>query len=1485
MSDYLALSESTALTQERSTFQCALDEYIQGLPEKRQKGRFVIACTSGGDAITTQSLNESIKRAEEKKSSKGIIKKILTPVVTVLKDYDAVVNALISADPMPTAIIWGALKVVIDGISRYTDLFETIRQELGSLTFQLKRINEYEHLYGDSKTMQDLLCKSYINIIRFWSRVDKECNRCCRSAIRRAATSFSTNKLNEIVGDLKRDADEIWKTASVIEATKARRERQCTNSERNQASLERFEARQERRAAQESRVERLNERRMEHHRYVRSWIGSHQWNEANSTRHGANKKKRQDGTYEWLATHPTYSAWRNGHSNPSILWLHGPPGFGKSTICSHAIQLVQDSDPQAVVVYHFYQEQVYSECETLRILAGQLFEHYGRRSNEVSEELYFKTQRMECSLEIVKELITTLVTMLHKTYFFIDGLDEEATSPTSPRWTEASSVLDFLVQLCSVSPDTVRVWYSSQFRPSINEKLQGYVTFDIKKQVKADVMLYLSVAMSSAIPELDELEEEKDSVLENLQSRAEGNFLCASLMVKAIQEEANSLSEIKQFIERGLPKKLDDYYRRIFGRIEKPQRLLARNVFALIAFSRRPLRMKEIREAAGLLHSKTPHSPKAADMPWIKRLRQLCAPLIDVQEDLSDDDVDDCNYGLFHSTVREFLDRNPTILGKTLPITPRIISDACVRYLSQARYAQLLTKSDVGWTDAHGEPVDRHQFLSYAAKYWDKHLNDVSESEELRKQVLSFITSSNFQTCIQIQSLWVDGKFEVFRVRGDDTHTYLLRVFPIWFTPHAQNLWKDYRHFVHEWGYLLRCGSCRTPGCLVKPFTGEVDRCWWAALGHRSFLSKFQGKYVSFLFQEGDNFRHGGRHGFMGVNEAGDVLKVLRLHSQSQDTLEFICEHWSLLAGKHAPTLERKQPISAHEKSTNWSLYEKDSMLRTGKAVPAMFSPDCRLLRIGAQLFALNDRGEYAPMAGLSTQDDAYPSYVEEFASNRSYVVLATRRNINVEDIYESGVRDRGIKQFGENLIKMEERLMAACDWSDDEIGDGDSESDISYSSSMDSEDGAYETWSECSTEHSEDVCFEDDVVTPWAGPAEVEKDGLSDSSQSSIMELEEDPSEDGQSNASDLDRSELPASAIIGYGQRHSDDEDDNCYGEDIYDEVVATRPRRSCDPQASLVVFDISCPMPRRIFHFSYAISSMLYVSPPVVHPSESLAVWPIGGGDVLFADFVANTYFMRKIRPSTTHTRHIFMKCHFSHCGKYLHIASLEGQHKPAPNSRRNAKLPQLKIALLLSTYRLCARKVAKSPPTLIHRARVRLDPRTSLTVSHLPYTMTWTPDELYFTCSADTLRVYRIQLFNDPEDLKTWGEGGVQTPNKTVFLPSTAAQREVFYFPPTEGNTAALIIVGSEARGKGVDVNDKAFGGLQANLSPYIPQNVVGLNGHLSPPVGCYLEDEDIGGWGESEDRSLIPEDMGIGRLDRRREKFDPDDDCDLELYIL
>lgn len=344
-----------------------------------------------------------------------------------------------------------------------------------------------------------------------------------------------------------------------------------------------------------------------------------------------------------------------------------------------------------------------------------------------------------------------------------------------------------------------------------------------------------------------------------------------------------------------------------------------------MAFARRPLRVKELREAVGILKSRDATSQKQvtpvlnrAEMPYIRRLLKLFPPLIEV-DNISHIPDDDRVCRLCHSTVLNFLRRNPYILcgslkkgGKDLAagirICPRVIADASLLYLSQERYSRLLTRRENGWFDRNEEAVTEHHFLTYSAKYWDKHLDSyphrvheifrsLSSTEldgqdeefgkehvflEIHAHVERFLRSPNFQTCLQIQSLCVDGQFSVHYVNGDlEDRGYAKRVFPDWFvmwSPDGMAFLKDYHRLWYDWQRILNCGTCVDPNCtcVAKRYAGEIDRCWWAALGPQNFLSKMKGRYSSFRFQA-EPVDPGRKPTFEGVSPRGDEVRILRL--------------------------------------------------------------------------------------------------------------------------------------------------------------------------------------------------------------------------------------------------------------------------------------------------------------------------------------------------------------------------------------------------------------------------------------------------------------------------------------------------------------------------------------------------------------------------------------------------------------------------------
>jgi hypothetical protein len=250
---------------------------------------------------------------------------------------------------------------------------------------------------------------------------------------------------------------------------------------------------------------------------------------------------------------------------------------------------------------------------------------------------------------------------------------------------------------------------------------------------------------------------------------------------------------------------------------------------------------------------------------------------------------------------------------------------------------------------------------------------------------------------------------------------------------------------------------------------------------------------------------------------------------------------------------------------------------------------------------------------------------------------------------------------------------------------------------------------------------------------------------------------------------------------------------------------------------------------------------------------------------------------------------MKCQFSACGQFLHIAGLEARatrapKKPAPEQADSAKLP-LKLALLVSSYRLSANKTASSPPNLIHRVRIDLGPTSLLSVTKLPYTLSWTRKELYFTISDYTLKVYRIQLFKPRGTAKGKEEIPVLIPRKPIFLPETAQTRQVYYFPAKVENDAR-IIVGSETRetDESTEIMQFVLQAKQNERRARPVENAFEAQGDCAVLVGCYINEQDLGGWRNPSELSEIPQYMGVGCLSRRIEKFNPDDDCDCELFV-
>lgn len=228
------------------------------------------------------------------------------------------------------------------------------------------------------------------------------------------------------------------------------------------------------------------------------------------------------------------------------------------------------------------------------------------------------------------------------------------------------------------------------------------------------------------------------------------------------------------------------------------------------------------------------------------------------------------------------------------------------------------------------------------------------------------------------------------------------------------------------------------------------------------------------------------------------------------------------------------------------------------------------------------------------------------------------------------------------------------------------------------------------------------------------------------------------------------------------------------------------------------------------------------------------------------------------------------------------SLEAQQQSLTKADRKARAkPPLLLSAFVSTHRLSAQKTSRSPPTLIHRAKVSLGSSNALCPSRMPVAVTWAPKEVYLSSSSESnqLVVFRVDLFTPP---KSDGEdtSAVSVPRQIILLPESARSRSVYFFPRKDEDTHALVLIGSwTSRSK--DSAKSAEGTAEDEWDC-----VRGLPEAVAPPIGFYVHKEtDLGGWGPSNAVAEISRETDKGQLKPKMERFVGEDDCgDLETYF-
>ena len=529
-----------------SAFDEAFTIYLAELRKKPKSKKldFINSLRASIRENPAEGIERSIRKLQSKCEGQGVgttVQNVLLPIVDAIKKYSSIVDVMVSANPMPAALIWGGFKVFIEYASSFLTLCELLQDELETLTNQIRRLVLYERLYATYPDVQRALGKSYVSILKFWYHATEWCRK--RTIKKVLSAPVTKAKIAGDLGQLDNDADRLGKVSHDAELDLQHQARGRQDKEALEASKHR--QRQDLWTQRDALHKRVQLQTM-----LKDWLGG--TNEFNAKQYDHFRQKRNPGSCRWLLHHELFTSWWRGQLSPSVLWLHAQPGAGKSVLCSSAIELARESPSKMATAYLFLKFAHHVESlQLLRALGLQLLLQLFQRQQDDQDTPDFIREILHSDRDDfthVKRIFNQLVEQLSPVYVFLDGLNE----------VEAN-IDDFIAFLTELAAnEKLRLWVSSQYHSRIQRSLKGCRELAV---TAADTQPDIEIYLSKAIPEnVMEGDPEFISTFQNMVLRdTKGSFLWASNMIEALAA-AISEDERKMLIFDRLPATMDQYY-------------------------------------------------------------------------------------------------------------------------------------------------------------------------------------------------------------------------------------------------------------------------------------------------------------------------------------------------------------------------------------------------------------------------------------------------------------------------------------------------------------------------------------------------------------------------------------------------------------------------------------------------------------------------------------------------------------------------------------------------------------------------------------------------------------------------------------------------------------------------------------------------------------------------------------------------------------
>ncbi|CAG1982701.1 unnamed protein product [Fusarium graminearum] len=629
----------------------------------------------------------------------------LLPLLTGLEHYAKVMDILCNGTPF-LSWIWAPITLITRIASEYIEAFEKIIKGYARIADCLGRFKTLHTALGAERDFQETLAVFYVNILQYHEQAYTFVRRKGWKVLFLTSWGRFERRFDNILDDMKRHEKLVDLQASVHGISDVRQLRDDIKSWREESRAQ---------------IHKWHEKQaIKQYDSIVSWLKSEESDQLAIFDAISSEGAKFAGTCSWVLSNSRIKAWLGRATDPSVLWLQGTPGSGKSVLVSQVVKFMKTS--KMLLVYHFCSHRYASSREYEQILRSiilQLLRKFDELIAHVYEDCILA--KRSPTIQSLEKLLYSLFSIASKgprqseyIWIIIDGLNE-----CDPRTqSSVANLINQITNRLSGSGDTVcKFLVSSRKTTHIVNRLRMRQTVSLTEErdnVKLAIRQYVSQrlrGMHEMLAQLDLTRKDIDDVERVITNKADGMFLYARLVLDYLSKNIfYTGSEMRRSIDE-LPEKLSEFYRQILVQIlvQLDERSVQRikNILGWIAFAKRPMKRMEFLSALAFSNGEFKVTSLVP-----KYILDICGALVEERSDTT--------MTFIHISVKEFL-QSPA--SNVVISEGEALTEHCLSAL-----ACLICGSDIFLTDKdYHEKASRvvkgiHGFHVYATEFWTEYV-------------------------------------------------------------------------------------------------------------------------------------------------------------------------------------------------------------------------------------------------------------------------------------------------------------------------------------------------------------------------------------------------------------------------------------------------------------------------------------------------------------------------------------------------------------------------------------------------------------------------------------------------------------------------------------------------------------------------------------------------------------------------------------------